>query len=157
MRMFKKDEGFTLVELMVVVLIIGILVAVAIPVFNSASASARKRACQANLRTLDGAVEQWASANPLNAKYLLVATTAPTADVVLTDLGNSASYLNATDAGQGLTGNYVKDWAKSTQCPAGGAGSGSEGYTLTFRIANNSVSFLCDYPSTSPGGVHTYP
>ena len=59
MRMFKKEEGFTLVELMVVVLIIGILVAIAIPVFNSVQENARNRSCQANQRTIDGAITQW--------------------------------------------------------------------------------------------------
>lgn len=59
MRMFKKEEGFTLVELMVVVLIIGILVAIAIPVFGSVQKNARTRSCQANQRTIDGAVTQW--------------------------------------------------------------------------------------------------
>jgi len=68
MRMFKKDEGFTLVELMVVVLIIGILVAVAIPVFNAASGTARLKTCQANMRTIEGAVEQYLAANPSNQR-----------------------------------------------------------------------------------------
>ncbi len=57
MKMFSRDEGFTLVELMVVVLIIGILVAIAVPVFLNASASAAAKSCQANQRTLDGAVQ----------------------------------------------------------------------------------------------------
>ena len=66
MKMFRKDEGFTLVELMVVVLIIGILVAIAIPVFNAASNSARERACFSNQRVIEGAVQQWLANNPDN-------------------------------------------------------------------------------------------
>lgn len=56
MKMLRKDEGFTLVELMVVVLIIGILVAIAVPVFLNASANAQAKSCQANQRTFNGAV-----------------------------------------------------------------------------------------------------
>ena len=45
-----KDEGFTLVELMVVVLIIAILIAIAIPTFLGARERAQDRAMQSNLR-----------------------------------------------------------------------------------------------------------
>jgi len=45
-----KDEGFTLVELMVVVLIIAILIAIAIPTFLGARERAQDRAAQSNLR-----------------------------------------------------------------------------------------------------------
>jgi len=45
-----KEEGFTLVELMVVVLIIAILIAIAIPTFLGARERAQDRAAQSNLR-----------------------------------------------------------------------------------------------------------
>ena len=121
MRMFRKDEGFTLVELMVVVLIIGILVAIAIPVFNAASASARRSACISNLRTLDGAVEQWKAADPAN---------------------DPGDWENLTDAKDALE-DYVQDIDSSTTCPLGDAydvdvteGEGGKAGTARFVCPN---------------------
>jgi type IV pilus assembly protein PilA len=97
MSMIRNEKGFTLIELMVVILIIGILVAIAVPVFNAARASAYESTCKANLRTIDGAVETYK---------------ASTGDDY-PDSGNIESV---------LVPNYMKEWPS---CPQGGDTDGA--------------------------------
>jgi len=58
-KTFRK-AGFTLVEIMIVVAIIGLLAAIAIPNFIKARATSQQNACINNLRQIDGAINEWA-------------------------------------------------------------------------------------------------
>ncbi|HNY11574.1 MAG TPA: prepilin-type N-terminal cleavage/methylation domain-containing protein, partial [Candidatus Wallbacteria bacterium] len=59
----KGTQGFTLIELMIVIAIIGILAAIAVPNFNRARAQAKKKSCVANMKTIEGAVELYQMEN----------------------------------------------------------------------------------------------
>ncbi len=62
----RNRYGFTLLEIMVVVFILGVLVAVAIPSWMNARTRAQARTCSANLRQLHQAKEMYALANRLS-------------------------------------------------------------------------------------------
>lgn len=62
----RRNGGFTLVEIMIVVLIIGILLAIAIPNFIKARETSRTNSCISSLRQIDSAKEQFAMNNRLS-------------------------------------------------------------------------------------------
>jgi len=111
-------QGFTLVEIMIVVAIIGLLAAIAIPSFMKARTTSQMNACINNLRMIESAKEQWAMANKI---------------IQGADCTTSAN-MTAIMA-------YIKNPTSSTNCPGGGTVSfQAVGTNATCTIAGHILS-----------------
>src|SRR5690349_7996657 len=53
-------EGFTLIEIMISILLVGLLAAIALPNFIRSRTTAQTNVCTSNLRNIDHAIQQWA-------------------------------------------------------------------------------------------------
>ena len=79
-----RKSGFTLIEIMIVVAIIGLLAAIAIPNFVHARTTAQQNACINNLRQIDGAKQEWALENKASP------TASPTSDLIQPYMGRGS-------------------------------------------------------------------
>ncbi|RKY42963.1 MAG: prepilin-type cleavage/methylation domain-containing protein [Candidatus Makaraimicrobium thalassicum] len=110
-RKFMGKKGFTLVEIMIVVAIIGLLAAIAIPNFMQARTRAQTNACIANLKQIDGAKTLYALDNNLST-------------------GAACGMANLVTA-------YIK---RTPSCPAGGTYTvGTIGTTVTCSVAGHTL------------------
>ena len=120
--MKKRTKGFTLVEIMIVVAIIGLLVAIALPNFMKARRKSVIRSAQASLKQIEGAREQ----------YLL-------------DAGTNADTITTIEAA--VVHEYIKVWPT---CPSGGAfGWDSTNVTATIQGYNANAAFSA-YQTVTP-------
>ncbi|MBO5944964.1 MAG: prepilin-type N-terminal cleavage/methylation domain-containing protein [Clostridia bacterium] len=127
MQFLRNRKGFSLVELMIVVVIMGILVSVAIPLYDSLTDNARRRTCQYNQNTVRACFNKW----------------------VLMDATNSASSLFKTDAktfngktqnaGEVLHEDFIGCFEDGTlpECPEEGH------YYIIKRIDNETIDIQC--------------
>ena len=107
-------KGFTLVEIMIVVAIIGLLAAIAIPSFMRARVTSQKNACINNLRQIEAAKDQYALENGLTNNAVI-------------DASDSTAFGLLVGAGTG----YIKSFPV---CP------GSTNVSATVKTAGMSAS-----------------
>lgn len=93
-KFLKSKKGFTLVELMIVVVIMAILVAVAVPIYSAVTANARKKTCQGNQRNIISQITNTAMSDPTFLK--ITADDADGANIVITT-NDSGDDVAATD------------------------------------------------------------
>ena len=131
-RMARDESGFTLVELLVVMLILGILAAIAVPSFFSQRDKARDADAKAQARTAQTAMETYATDN--NGSYAGVAADGAELKTIEPTLNDAT--LAVTSAAGGYTVTATSDTTNTFTIERfDGSGTEAEGTTALTCLA----------------------
>ena len=150
--MRKNKKGFTLAELLIVVAIIAVLVAIAIPIFNAQLEKARESTDVANVRDyyaevavalIDGTLDAGTTTTKVSGEK--TATYAPTTDTTIT----SSSTFTVTVAGITINQKDLTGWTIGDPNVAGA--------TIAVPASGaNAILYTFGYNVSASGGVSTY-
>lgn len=121
-KFMKSKKGFTLVELMIVVVIMAILVAVAVPIFSAVTKNARIKTCEANRRELVSQLNNYAMGSVDGEQHTYTGANAVT--ITIADDGTITNNATAFISDSAFTGLFQEIPA----CPR-------EGATITVTIS----------------------
>ena len=132
MNFFKNKKGFTLVELVVVIAILGILAGIAIPRFMDATASARGAKVVADMRTIESAASMYYAKNgtfpalqaDIDTTLLAAWPTPPTGDAKIKTYANTDKTITVKS-----TDKYVYAYDKNAK-------------TYTLKLGDNTLAGL---------------
>ena len=151
-KILKSKKGFTLVELMIVVVIMAILVAVAVPIYSAVTKNARAKTCIANMREIVSQVANYAMSN----NKTITETFKMTCNA---DKDGCASVENVGAVDPNLDVDTFKTlFQEVPYCPAGGD------YTVVINDANIgseeagsvSVKITCADADNNESATHVY-
>ena len=131
--MIKKTNGFTLIELMIVVAIVAILAAIAIPAYGRYALRANRADAQAAMMEVSGAMERFYA-----SKYSYV-----DAELTLTPVTAANVVSTRTTTPEGATGTGIKYNLALTNLTA-------NGYSITATAVNAQVSDTAGGAACSP-------
>ena len=114
-KFMKSKKGFTLVELMIVVVIMAILVAVAVPIFSAVTKNARIKTCAANRREIVSQINGFLMGNVDGAQH----TAAGSFKITSTGSAGTIGAITSTDAAY-TEENFKGLFQEVPYCPAKG-------------------------------------
>lgn len=137
MRKLMSKKGFTLVELMIVIVIMGILVAVAIPVYGAVTKNAETKTCKSNMSNIKSMASTWQMTGGTDGSQISLA------DGATINLAANQSFKNQFDGGV------------LPKCPVAKDTDGAPDYTAVMsKDANGQIKTTVECPVVGTNPKH---